>query len=210
MTDRIFEAAVQAFESVELGKQHAEGWGCWPTSVQEKVLELLDGRVFDTVLDLGCGPGNYALLLKGWSRYVGVDQSEAWLGLARKRLANLLGVELHQAWIEEYKPDGGFDLALCVDVFQHHAHPVALADKLVALDVSYLCFNLMVTDRKQPEDFLWDDWGKLSEGITVTQADQLVQKMMNAMPARLVGRVDLPYGHPLPQLTWRCYLLEKT
>lgn len=210
MTERLFDAAAKAFESEELGKQHADGWGCWPTTVQEKVVGLLDGRVYDTILDLGCGPGNYALLLKGWSQYFAVDQSEAWLGIAKRRLGHqVAGVEFKRSWIEEYDHPGKVDLALCIDVFQHHAQPVALADKLVTFDAKFLCFNLMVTDKKRSEDFLWDDWGKLSEGMTPALADNLVVKMTNMMPGKLAGRVDLPYGDPLPQLTWRCYLLEK-
>ncbi len=208
--DRLFAGAKMAFQDVELGRQHSGGWGSQPMMIQEKIVSLVGGRTYDIILDLGCGPGNYAFLLNGWSRYVAVDQSKVWLELAQKRLAfRKPGVEFHRSWIEDFEYNDRIDLLLCVDVFQHHAKPMELAEKLCEFDFHLLCLNLMVTSGKEPEDFLWDEWGKLSEGMTGTQAKAVVRRIEKLVPARVVGRSDLPYGHPLPQLTAQCYVLEK-
>ena len=207
---RLFVAAWMAFEDEGLGRQHSDMWSQIPTEEQRQVLKLLGSRKFDTVLDLGCGPGWYAFVLKGWKRYVGVDQSEVWLNLARQNTASLQGVELVQSWVEEVDFSDHADLGLCIGVFQHYARPMKLLEKICSLDISHFCFNLMVTSKEKAEDFLWDEWGKISEGIPIEAAARFVKRAEALLPGKVVGQVDRPYGMPLPQLTWQCYLLERT
>lgn len=206
---RLFIAAWKAFEDEGLGRQHSDMWSQIPTEEQRQVLELLGSRQFDTVLDLGCGPGWYAFVLSGWKRYVGVDQSAVWLRLAKANTASLTGVELIHSWVEDLDFADEADLGLCIGVFQHHARPRELLEKICSLNVRYLCFNLMVTNNEKSEDFLWDEWGKISEGMPKQAAKAFVKRAMKLLPGKVVGKADRPYGMPLPQLTWECYLLER-
>lgn len=74
-----------------------------------------DGRI-RSVLDLGCGTGNHALLLaeRGYE-IVGVDRSENMLRQLSKRTAGLSrmnGLVIHQADIRNFELDRHFDASL--------------------------------------------------------------------------------------------------
>lgn len=79
------------------------------------------------VADLGCGTGNVAeLLAPVVRRVIAVDQSEAMLSSARKRLAGagLGNVDLIQSGLERIRvADGSVDAALCVLVLHHVERP---------------------------------------------------------------------------------------
>ncbi len=80
-----------------------------------------------TVVDLGCGTGNAAEVLAPCvSRVIAVDQSEAMLSAARKRLAGSTNVEFVVGDLERLPlADASVDAAVCVLVLHHIPHPEA-------------------------------------------------------------------------------------
>jgi len=66
------------------------------------------------VLDLGCGPGRYALpLTRLGCRVTGVDRTEGFLAEARRRAAEAgAEIELLRADMREFERPGAFDLAI--------------------------------------------------------------------------------------------------
>jgi len=78
-----------------------------------------------TVADLGCGTGNAAELLAGRVRKViAVDASDVMLRAAKKRLANVRGVEFRQGPLEHLPlKDASVDAAVCVLVLHHLDEP---------------------------------------------------------------------------------------
>jgi arsenite methyltransferase len=92
------------------------------------VRETLAVQPGERVLDVGCGPGFYcaelAAELGPSGSVVGVDASEAMIGLATRRCAELGNVTLHVAPAESLGvADADFDAALCVQVLEYVAEP---------------------------------------------------------------------------------------
>jgi ubiquinone/menaquinone biosynthesis C-methylase UbiE/DNA-binding transcriptional ArsR family regulator len=85
------------------------------------------------VADLGCGTGNAAeLLAPVVKRVIAIDQSEAMLSAARKRLAGLTNLEFVLADLERLPlRDGSVDAAVCSLVLHHMGEP-ALACREMA------------------------------------------------------------------------------
>lgn len=79
------------------------------------------------VADLGCGTGNASELLAPYVQTViAVDQSEAMLGAARKRLAGQLNVEFVSGTLGRLPlPDESVDAAVCVLVLHHLDDPAS-------------------------------------------------------------------------------------
>lgn len=77
------------------------------------------------VADLGCGTGNAAEVLAPCvSRVIAVDQSEAMLGAARKRLAGSTNVDFVAGDLESLPlADASVDAAVCVLVLHHIPSP---------------------------------------------------------------------------------------
>src|SRR3954447_612345 len=88
---------------------------------RSQVRDALAPRAGERILDVGCGPGFYcADLAEVAGSIVGVDQSEAMIGLARRRCAALRNVSLHVADATALGvEDGEFDAAFSVQVFEY-------------------------------------------------------------------------------------------
>jgi ArsR family transcriptional regulator len=91
----------------------------------EALLALLPAEW--TVADLGCGTGAVAAeLAPRVRRVVAVDQSAEMLRAARRRLARIPNVELHEARLEALPlPDASCDAALAVLVLSYLEDPAA-------------------------------------------------------------------------------------
>jgi ArsR family transcriptional regulator len=78
-----------------------------------------------TVADLGCGTGNAAEVLAPCvSKVIAIDQSEAMLGAARKRLAGATNVDFVAGDLEKLPlADASVDAAVCVLVLHHIPSP---------------------------------------------------------------------------------------
>jgi ubiquinone/menaquinone biosynthesis C-methylase UbiE len=92
------------------------------------------------VVDLGCGPGDIAILLSRaipTIRITGIDGSPAMLTIARAALRSA-GLENRVSFLEGRLPgvelaEGSFDLVLCKDMLHHLPDPQVLWDEVQRL-----------------------------------------------------------------------------
>ncbi len=100
--------------------------------VEAHVDKMLEGIPHDTILDLGCGTAQYAMLIPDWKGYVGLDESEYMLKLAGERLASIERTwMLAQDSILDHRfgtKEDPFDLCLCLEVSPHYSDPLGLLD----------------------------------------------------------------------------------
>jgi arsenite methyltransferase len=128
----------------------------------------------DAVLDVGCGPGFYvAELLEEvgpGGRVVGVDGSDAMLGLAARRNAGFDNVEFIEADATSLPvAEASFDAALSVQVLEYVADvPAALAEirralkpggRLAIWDVDWATLSMRTSDPARMRRVLdvWDE-----------------------------------------------------
>ncbi|MCB9846573.1 MAG: methyltransferase domain-containing protein [Phycisphaeraceae bacterium] len=78
-----------------------------------------------TVADLGCGTGNAAEQIAPYvGQVVAVDQSDAMLGAARRRLSDLSNIEYREGSLESLPlPDASVDATICLLVLHHLEEP---------------------------------------------------------------------------------------
>jgi len=88
-----------------------------------------------TVADLGCGTGNVSELLSPVvARVLAVDQSEAMLGAAKKRLAGATNVEFVRGDLTALPmTDASVDAAICVLVLHHLPDPAAAVREMARI-----------------------------------------------------------------------------
>jgi arsenite methyltransferase len=141
------------------------------------VCDTLQAQPGERVLDAGCGPGFYCAELAAEvgpsGSVVGVDVSEAMVGLASRRCADLSQVAVHVAPAEALGvADADFDAAICVQVLEYISEPRdALAELYRAL-------------RPGGRVLVWDiDWATFS-----MQGDELTQRVRRAWDEHLVQR----------------------
>jgi arsenite methyltransferase len=141
---------------------------------RSQVREALDLRPGERILDVGCGPGFYCADLAGTAgSIVGVDQSEAMIGLARRRCRSLPNVSLHVADATALDvADAAFDAAFSVQVFEYVADTRAgLAEMHRAL-------------RPGGRVLVWDtDWATFA-----MQDDELTRRVHRAWDEHLAHR----------------------
>lgn len=97
-----------------------------------KVLGLLESEGITFVMDVGCGPGFWVDLFEGIPRYVGVDQSQEMLKLAREHTppppagaaegACFIYGQARELTTIPYGPLPDFDLIFTSSVLQHNRH----------------------------------------------------------------------------------------
>ncbi|MFD9123385.1 methyltransferase domain-containing protein [Kitasatospora sp. NPDC059571] len=131
MTSSVFETAVpdpiaylDQVAATDLGR-----------SYKQRMLDELDVRPGQTVLDLGCGPGtDLAALARAATAagsVIGVDHDRAAVETARERTAGESGVTVRQADIHDLPlPDGSADRARTDRVLQHVADPARVLGEI--------------------------------------------------------------------------------
>jgi ubiquinone/menaquinone biosynthesis C-methylase UbiE len=142
----------------------------------------LDGS--HAVLDIGCGPGVAVRAAAGSVvRAVGVDRSEAMIGIARRRSRQLSNVEFTVAGAEALPfPDSTFDRVWTIHAFHHWEHP----DRGIAecLRVVKPGGRLLIVESET----------KGAHGLEAAQADELANRLRSA------GFVDATVSKPQKQL----------
>lgn len=81
------------------------------------ILGFLHGLEYQSVLDIGCGPGEYAELAHG--PYLGIDTSESFIQSCRKRFAHDPTKVFVHADATTVRVPGRYDLALLNSVMHH-------------------------------------------------------------------------------------------
>jgi SAM-dependent methyltransferase len=93
----------------------------------ETVAELIPDSV-RTVIDLGCGTGNYSQLFRDKVKYVGLDNSTKMIEIARSQFPQR---EFQVSGVEKTDfQDGSFDASLAVGVFEYLDNPDVLSREL--------------------------------------------------------------------------------
>lgn len=94
------------------------------TSFKERVLQMLNLKDGESILDVGCGTGSLLVPAKvnyPHSRVVGIDPDPQVLRITERKInRNNLKIELKQAWGEELPfPDSAFNVVVSTLVLHH-------------------------------------------------------------------------------------------
>jgi SAM-dependent methyltransferase len=106
---------------------------------------LLAGLDYTTVLDVGCGPAhNHRLLTEGHAvgEFAGMDVSDVALERARARVAG----RFWRGDIQEWHPDGTWELVYCSLVMEHLPEDRPAIEHLRAVTGKYLLLTTMAGD----------------------------------------------------------------
>lgn len=131
-------------------------WTTNEAAFRESMLAAMSaGPPPSDILDIGCGTGSFAIMLKRQfpaARVVGMDADEEALGSARRKASPLhFDIELRRGDARQPPfPDASFDAA-CASLFFHH---LADSDKLAVLCELHRCMKpggrLIVADWHRP------------------------------------------------------------
>ena len=116
-----------------------------------KVLAHLDLTSGATILDFGCGPGDFMLAAKALGiKVMGIDSSPYSLEIARKR-----GLDVQHGSIRELRECGDkYDAIFVQSVIEHVADGPKLVEELIAL---LKPGGMLVLSSPTPGPFFWDD-----------------------------------------------------
>lgn len=101
---------------------------------QKKILEKIEIKAGDAVLDVGCGTGVFLeMAVKNFpeSKFIGIDPDEASLAIAHKRIARYLNATLIKAFAESL-PLSNESIDICFSTLAFHHMPDEIKKKAVA------------------------------------------------------------------------------
>lgn len=133
-TKENFTKEVKAFfEKPELYLSNQYG-----RNIRRDILEeLLEGKEFDTLIDIGCGDGSLSYPFLGKSSQITLaDISASMLNLAKQKLAGRHGTVLSFVegnFTEKDMPSKEYELVLCIGVLAHVADLGKALNKLFSL-----------------------------------------------------------------------------
>lgn len=128
---------------------------------EEPLLAPTEGNVF-TLLDVGCGPGVFAQMLRRSElgnrvRYLGVDQSQDALAHARSTLPDGWRLERRDV-LREGLPESPFDVVVVNEVVEHMPNYRDLLDAALARRPKVLVVTTFAVLPEQRKDrFLWNE-----------------------------------------------------
>jgi len=124
-------------------------------------LEAILGETLHSksILDLGCGGGRIFLLYDP-VRYVGVDQSEKMLTIAREQEHRgelripVPAVDFYHSDLIDFETDEHFDIVLMLNVLQHVTNPIGLVEHMMEFSANtyVIEFFLNTADKTQYHD----------------------------------------------------------
>ncbi len=104
--------------------QQADRYNAW-------IFEQIKPYLGDSVLEVGCGNGNFTVFLaEECSAVMGIDLDAKYVELAQARLRSHSGVEIRQGNIFELDTDQRFEAILLLDVLEHIEDDVAILQRL--------------------------------------------------------------------------------
>jgi tetratricopeptide (TPR) repeat protein len=130
------EATVDYYDDVFTDQEsYHEHWRASPyAGAWEAIIAQLRDRKVELILDLGCGPGQFAQavheLLPG-RRYHGVDFSEVAIERAARLLPEFQFTKVSLP-IPNYAPFGAFDCVVCTEVLEHVDDDLAILETVPA------------------------------------------------------------------------------
>lgn len=133
---------------------YLKGWRHSIRIREETVSDLVGGREYKRILDIGCGDGSISIpLLKPGVRLTLLDISGSMLAKARQRIPP--GLEssvdcVNQDFLEASLPVG-YDLILCIGVFAHVVSPSTVVEKIGSLLAPGGC---VIAESTDPSHFL--------------------------------------------------------
>ncbi len=83
----------------------------------EPMRRFLSRIPFESVLDIGCGTGNWVDLVPG--QYVGIDRSKPFVEAARRRHRNRENASFRLGDVTQWNSDERFDLVFLISVLHH-------------------------------------------------------------------------------------------
>lgn len=145
----------ELMDAPEQARAYADADFAEPNSLfVQRFIELLDERPGDSLIDLGCGPGDICIrlaeALPGW-QIVGLDAGPNMLALAKTAVADRQlqeRVELIHAHLPEELPGGRFDAIVSNSLLHHLPDPMALWQSIAELAAAGSLVQVM--DLKRP------------------------------------------------------------
>lgn len=150
-----------------------------------KLLESLD---YESILDVGCGPGDNIPLLCGKKNIkllAGIDISNQILDVTRQRYTNS---EFFALDIEKQHLNTKYDLVSCSLVMEHVVDDVSVLKNLYAMTGKYL---LIVTVQGDYEKFI--KWEKLMGHVRNYNEGELVAKL-ERVGFKIIKKIE--WGYP--------------
>ena len=99
----------------------------------KQIITLLNSKLKDDVLDLGCGPGFVMQQIKEYKSLLGIDISSTALKEARRFLRSKKRVKLMKGDVQNLKLKKRFDKIICAEVIEHVPWPSKVIDTIVRL-----------------------------------------------------------------------------
>jgi len=104
--------------------QQADRYNNW-------IFEQIKPYLGDSVLEVGCGNGNFTVLLaEECSSVMGIDLDVEYVELAKNRLGNKAEIQIIQGDVLELDTDLRFEAIALLDVLEHIENDVAILQKL--------------------------------------------------------------------------------
>jgi 2-polyprenyl-3-methyl-5-hydroxy-6-metoxy-1,4-benzoquinol methylase len=95
------------------------------------IFEQIKPHLGNTVLEVGCGNGNFTVfLVQQCQQVTGIDLNQEYIELAKKRLGEQSKITIIQEDVTNFKTENMFDTIVMLDVLEHIENDVAILQQL--------------------------------------------------------------------------------